>query len=451
MSTFKITKGHDIRILGRAEKAIVDGGAAKRVALQPIEFQGIRPRLNVDVGQKVKLGTELFHDKAHPEIRFVAPGGGTIVAVSRGARRVLTEIILELDGDEEAEELQSFEVGAIAQCTREQIVEALLLGGVWPLLKQRPFGRVPIPTDAPKSIFVQGMDTAPLALDPNVVLEGEDEAFQAGLDGLSRLTDGAVHLCVEDGAELASALANARGVETHRFSGKHPAGNPGTHIHFIDPVQSGETVWHLKAVEVLDMGRLLLTGRHPTERVVALVGGCVDEPQYVRTRVGVSMRDLTEGRVTRENIRYISGTVLNGASVGKGGFVRFADRTVHLLQEGGPRHFLSWASLGADKYTASRAFPSGVVPRGDQDFDTRLHGGPRAIVDIGQYDAVMPLNVMPVPLIKSLIAGDLEEAEKLGMLELVEEDLALCTFVCPSVIDFGEILRKGLDLYEKEG
>lgn len=451
MSSFTITKGHDIRIAGRAESTIIDDNPTHRVALQPLEFRGIRPRPTVEVGQRVKLGTELFVDKNHPEIRFLSPGAGTVSAIRRGARRVLTEIIVDLAAEEEAETFAPQTVDAVSGLTRDQARHALLERGLWPFLRQRPFGKVPPPDSTPKSIFVQGMDTEPLALDPNLVLQGEDEPFQAGLNLLRRLTEGPIHLCVQADTTSAGALENAQGVEVHRFAGPHPAGLPGTHIHFIDPVRDDETVWYVKAVEVLDIGRAWLTGRFPVERVVALAGPSVKQPAHVRTRVGVSLTDLTRDRIQEGNHRYVSGTVLNGLSVGAEGFLRFGDRTVTVLPEGGPRQFLAWARLGSDRYSVSHAYPSGLAPQEEHVFDTRLHGGPRALVDIGQYDAVMPLNLMPVPLIKSILANDLDEALKLGMLELVEEDLALCTFVCPSLIDFGEILRTGLDLFEKEG
>jgi len=451
MSTVILRKGHDIRVAGRAERTLVDVSSPKRVALLPTEFRGIRPRLSVEVGQQVKLGTPLFTDKLHPEIRFVSPAAGTVVALTRGARRVLTEVVVELGDDEQAENLPTFEPESLSQCSRAQVLQALLQGGLWGLLKQRPFGKVPNPDETPKSIFVQGMDTEPLALDPAFALQGQEVAFQAGLDALTRLTEGPVRLCVQDRTDLAPALSGAQRVETHRFSGPHPAGNPGTHIHFLDPVRQGEVVWYLKAVEVSDIGRLLLSGRFPAERVVALAGPAVSQPSYLRTRVGAPMQVLTEGRLTGERVRYVSGTVLNGASVGAEGFLRFGDRTVTALPEGGEQQLLAWAKPGLDKYSVSRTFLSGFCRGAPVALDTSLHGGHRAIVDLGQYDAVMPLNLMPVPLVKSLLAGDLDEAEKLGLLELAEEDLALCTFVCPSKIDFGEILRQGLALYEKEG
>jgi Na+-transporting NADH:ubiquinone oxidoreductase subunit A len=451
MSTVILRKGHDIRVAGRAERVLVDAAPPKRVALLPTEFRGIRPRLSVEVGQQVRLGTPLFTDKVHPEIRFVSPAAGSVVATNRGARRVLTEVVIELGDDEPAEELPKYDPGSVSQCSREQLLQALLQGGLWGLLKQRPFGKIPNPEETPKSVFVQGIDTEPLALDPAFVLEGQEEAFQAGLDALTRLTDGPVRLCVQDGADLPRALSGAQRVEIHRFRGPHPAGNPGTHIHFLDPVRQGEVVWYLKAVEVSDIGHLLLSGRFPTERIVALAGPAVSRPCYVRTRVGAPMQALTQGRIVGERVRYVSGTVLNGASVGAEGFLRFGDRTVTVLPEGGGQQFLAWARPGLGKYSVSRTYPSGFCKGAPVALDTSLHGGHRAIVDLGQYDAVMPLNLMPVPLVKSILAGDLDEAEKLGLLELAEEDLALCSFVCPSKIDFGDLLRQGLELYEKEG
>ncbi|MBI3617406.1 MAG: Na(+)-translocating NADH-quinone reductase subunit A [Candidatus Omnitrophica bacterium] len=463
MATFQIKQGRDIRLKGAAPKEIIALSLPRQVAVVPSDFKGIKASLCVKVNDAVKVGTPLFEDKHCPEIKIVSPVSGRVVAIDRGDKRFLQDILLESDGRQEAvpspqaERLPAggasgqrrFSRSEIPGLSKEEVEKTLLQSGLWPVLRQRPFSKVAHPHESPKSIFVHAMNTEPLAADVDFILQGKEEQFQTGLNVLQRLTKGKVYVCARRGAK-SKALTEGRGVETHYFTGPHPAGNVSTHIHYLDPIRKGDHVWYVEAQDVLRIGSLFLEGVYPSERVVAVTGEGAGRKFYARTILGAPVSLLLEGS-NLEGMRCISGGVLAGKDVGGNGFLSFYDSQVTVIPEGGKRTFLGWLSPGLDKYTFSRTFVSSFLPEKAVSLTTDKQGSDRAIVLNHIYDSLVPLDLMVYFLLKAVIGGDIEEAEKLGILECDEEDFALCSFACPSKTDVGGIIREGLDLIEKEG
>ena len=450
MGAFFIKKGRDIRLKGSAKKEIVKVALPKRVAVQPPDFAGLSARLQVKVDDRVKVGTTVFSDKNVPEIQVASPASGKVVAINRGEKRALLSVVIETDGGQEAESYPKFSRDQILSLTKAEITAALLKGHMWPVIRQRPFSKVANPHQKPKAVFVRAMNTEPLAADIDFVLQGKEEEFQAGLDVLKGLTDGAVHLCFKKGA-AAKALAGAANVQTHTFAGPHPAGNVSTHIHFIDPISKGDLVWYVEAQDVVRIGSLFLKGCYPTERIVAVTGeGAANHQVYALTVIGAPLSSLLGGADPRQ-MRYLSGSVLTGKDVGVGGFLRFYDSQVTVIPEGGKRELLGWLRPGAEKYTFSKTFLSSFLPAKEASLDSDEHGSHRAIVLNHVYDTLVPIDIMTYFLLRAVLSGNIEEAEQLGILECDEEDFALCTFACPSKTDVGKIIRDGLTLIAKEG
>ncbi len=449
MSVFYIRKGKDIKLKGAAEKRVVSQPVPSKVALQPFNFRGIKPRVVVEIGQAVKVGTPLWFDKSHETVQFVSSVSGKVAAVNRGEKRVLLSVVVESDGKQEAVQFNKFARNQIPSLSSEQIIGQLMQAGVWPCLRQRPFSKIADSHTLPKSIFVHTMNTEPLAADIDLILENKEYEFQAGLDVLCRLTKGKVNLCFALSAE-AKALTQAAGVEKHQFSGAHPAGNVSTHIHYVDPINKGDVVWYVEAQDVLRIGRLFLNGVFSPEQIVAITGEGIENRVYAKTVMGASIASLLEGQ-PKDGLRYISGSVLAGTNVGKDGFLCFYDSQVTVIPEGGKRRLLGWLTPGLDAYSFSSTFLSALKPAGEVSLDTDKKGSDRAIVFNYIYDDYMAIDVKPFFLFRSIVGGDIEEAEKLGILECDEEDFALCSFACVSKTDLGGVIRQGLDLIEKEG
>lgn len=450
MGIFSIQKGRDIKLRGAAKKEIVKVSLPRHVAVQPPDFKGLHPRLTVKVDDAVKVGTVLFSDKDIPEIQAVSPVSGKVAAVNRGQKRAILSIIIETDGKQTAETFQKFSEAQIKNISKADAVGFLLKGGLWPVVRQRPFSKIANPHQKPKAVFVHAMNTEPLAPDIDFILEGREKEFQAGLEILKRLTDGAVHLCIKEGVK-SKVLTQAAGVQIHSFSGPHPAGNVSTHIHYVDQIHKGDLVWYVEAQDVWRIGSFFLNGVYTAERIVAVTGeGAVNHQIYVKTVIGAPMAVFLGGH-RPQGARCISGSVLNGKDVGADGFLRFYDSQVTIIPEGGQREFLGWLSPGVNKYTFSKTFVSAFLPEREVSLDSDEHGGHRAIVLNHIYDTLVPLDIMTYFLLKAVISGNIEESEALGILECDEEDFALCTFACPSKTDVGGIIRQGLDLIEKEG
>ncbi len=446
----RIRKGLDLPITGAPAQDIDTGPAVSRVALVGDDYIGMKPKMAVQVGDSVKLGQMLFEDKKTPGVWFTSPGCGKVVAVNRGAKRKFESIVIELEGEEE-ETFQSFSASELDNLDRHKVQDMFIQSGMWTVLRTRPYSKVPAPDSAPHSIFVAAMDTNPLAGDPAPIIKERAEDFGNGLKILSRLTDGPVFVCKRSGADIpGDGTAN---VSMQEFAGPHPAGLAGTHIHFLDPVSDQKTVWSINYQDVIAVGRLFTTGRLYLERVVSLAGPAVKNPRLIRTRVGASIDELVEGELSLDKVRVISGSVISGRQASGGyAFLGRSHLQVSAIAEGRERDFLGWALAGFNRYSVKALYASALFGRGRRvAFSSSAEGNKRPMVPIGSYEKVMPLDIDPPYLLRSLIVGDTEKAQELGCLELDEEDLALCAFVCPGKYNYGPLLRDVLTHIEKEG
>lgn len=446
----RITKGLDLPITNSPEQTIYSGPKVSTVAVLADDFVGMKPTMAVDEGDVVKRGQLLFSNKKFPRVKFTSPVAGKVVAVNRGAKRVFQSVVVEVSGDD-AVKFDVLRSKDVTTLSREQVVTALTESGLWVSFRTRPFSKVPSPETTPHSIFVTAIDTNPLAARPAVVIGEREQEFTIGLQVLKALTDGPVYLNKSPGGSLPGM--NLSGVTTVEFEGPHPAGLPGTHIHLLDPVSEKKTVWHLNYQDVLAIGHLFATGELDSRRVVSLAGPAIRKPRLIRTTFGASLSDLTEGELIEGDIRVISGSVLSGRA--KSDLHAYLGRyhlQVSALTEGRQREFLGWQKPGMNKFSIKRIFASAFFARNQQyNFTTSTEGSKRAMVPIGMYEKVMPLDILPTFLLRALIVGDTEQASALGALELDEEDLALCTFVCPGKYEYGTILRKNLDEIERNG
>lgn len=443
----KIKKGLDIRLKGKAEKIMVKAEKAEYYAVKPIDFKNIRPKLTVKVGDSVKAGTVLFYNKYLPDVRFTSPVSGLVHAVNRGERRAILEVVIEPDQDMQYE---SFLKADPKTLSREQITENLLKSGLWPMIRQRPYGIIANPADKPKSIFISAFDTAPLAPDNDFIVKGNVEDFQAGIDAILKLTDGKVHLNVNADYPPSDVFTKTQSVQINKFTGPHPAGNVGVQIHHLDPVHKNSLVWTINPQDVITIGRLFLKGVYDASRIIALTGSEVLHPRYFKTMIGATIKNIIANNTATGNLRYISGNPLSGTKIPFDGYIGFYDSQVTVLPEGDKYEFFGWGMPGLNKFSASRAFFSWLNADKEYVIDTNYHGGERAYVMTGQYEKVVPMDILPVHLIKSIMVEDIEKMESLGIYEVIEEDFALCEFVCTSKIEVQSILKKGIELMIKE-
>ncbi len=451
----RIKKGLDLPIAGKPEQAIHDGPAVRRVGLAAADYPGLRARFEVQVGQRVRLGERLFHDKRLPGITFTAPAAGTVNAIHRGERRALVSVVIDLDpqGDIARHDQLAFDsfTGSAPESLDAESVRALLIeSGLWTAFRTRPFSRIPDPAVAPSAIFVTAMDSHPLAPDPDVVLAGQEQDFEAGLHAVGRLTSGPKYLCTGVRFRLTPPATSAFSQE--RFEGPHPAGTPGLHIHLLEPVHRNKTVWHLGYQDVVAIGKLFRTGTLDPTRVVALAGPGVKRPRLLRTRLGACLTELVAGELTDGEQRVVSGSVLGGRGVTAEAddWLGRYHHQVTALPEGRGRELFGWLRPGRDIFSVTNAFLSAFSRERPLAFSTTTHGSARPMVPIGTYEQVMPLDIEATFLLRSLIVQDPELAEQLGALELDEEDLALCTFVCPGKYEYGPMLRNLLDRIHRE-
>ena len=443
----KIKCGLDLPISGAPEQRIDDARAVRSVALMGCDYHGMKPTMAVQVGDRVKLGQVLFSDKKNPGVHFTAPGAGVVSAIHRGEQRVLQSVVIDLDGDD-AIEFARYEVAQLASLEPQAVRENLQQSGLWAALRTRPFSKVPAIDAVPSSIFVTAIDTQPLAADPAVIIADQAADFENGLKVLTRLAK--VFLCKAEGVQLPGE--NLPGVHCEAFSGPHPAGLPGTHIHFLDPASATKSVWHIGCQDVIAIGQLFTTGQLNVARVVSLAGPMVEKPRLLRSRLGVSLDELTAGELQPGHNRVISGSVLGGRTArGAFAFLGRYHSLVSCLHEGREREFLHYLRAGVNKHSVLNIFVSKLLGGKKLAMDTSTNGSPRAMVPVGNYEAVMPLDILPTQLLRYLIVGDTEMAQKLGCLELDEEDLALCTYVCAGKYEYGPILRDNLTRIEKEG
>jgi Na+-transporting NADH:ubiquinone oxidoreductase subunit A len=450
MSLIKIKQGLDIPIAGVPEQTISQGVPPKKVALVGYDYVGMKPTMAVKPGDHVKLGQLLFTDKKMEGVKFIAPASGTITAINRGAKRVFESIVIECDEKEEEITFDSFSGNQLEALDPEKIKTNLIESGLWTALRARPFGKVANPAGTPHSIFVTAMDTNPLAPSVEKILEGQENHFKNGLIVISKLTAGKLFLCKTPGASIPTA--DLQSLSVVEFAGPHPAGNAGTHIHFLDPVHRENTVWHIHAQEVAAVGKFFTTGKIPVERVIALAGPAVKNPRLIKTRIGACLQSITSGELTDGDIRVISGSVLSGrTAAGPLAFLGRCHQQVCALEEVQKRVFFGWLSPGLKLFSSKRILLSSLFPKKKFNFNTDTNGGKRSVFPIGTYEKVMPMDFEITYLLRALMAEDLEEAENLGCLELCEEDLALCSFVSPAKIEYGPVLRQNLTTIEKEG
>lgn len=450
----KLKRGLEIPISGKPRQEINSAPAARAVALVGYDYVGMKPTMEVQVGDHVKLGQLLFTDKKTEGVRYTAPASGRVAAINRGARRVLQSVVIDVADNESspdaAEQFPGFSPEAARQLEPRTIREQLVASGQWTCLRTRPFSKVPAPDSEAAAIFVTAIDTAPLAADPAVVIAEQGEAFGLGLDLLAKLTSGKLYLCTAPGAELPAG--SAPNIQSEQFSGPHPAGLAGTHIHHLDPVGAGKVVWTVGYQDVIAVGRLFLDGRLYMERVVSLAGPQVSEPRLLRTRLGADLEALCAGELKEGNNRIVSGSVLGGRKTQAGtAYLGRYHNQVTVLLEGAQRELFGWLSPGANKHSNLPIYLSKFMPGKLLDMTTTTNGSERAMVPVGSYEDVMPMDMLPTQLLRALIVGDTEMAQALGCLELEEEDLALCTYVCPGKYEYGPILRDNLTRIEKEG
>jgi Na+-transporting NADH:ubiquinone oxidoreductase subunit A len=391
----------------------------------------------------------MFTDKQNPGVQFTAPGSGIISAVNRGERRVLQSVVIQLDGDDE-EQFESWPAGQLASLGGQQVRENLVASGLWTAFRTRPFSKIPAPEATPRAIFVTAIDTNPLAADPAIVIRQDEEAFSNGMQIIATLTDEHIYLCTA--ADSGISYPPDEQFRHAEFAGPHPAGLVGTHIHLLEPVSEQKIVWHIGYQDVIAIGRFFTSGRLPTERVVAIGGPRVSNPRLVLTRLGAATSELLRHEIGSNSVRVVSGSVLSGhRASGWAAFLGRYHSQISVLQEGSPREFLTWMRPGLDKYSSARAYAGHLFHRGGFRMTTTQNGSPRAMVSIGSFEKVMPLDILATPLLKALLVGDTDSARELGCLELDEEDLALCSFVCNGKYEYGPHLRRNLSEIEVNG
>ncbi len=450
MPQITIKRGLDLPIAGVPEQRIDPGPAVKRVAIVAVDYVGMKPTMAVNEGDSVKLGQVLFSDKKLGGVNFTSPGCGRVVELNRGSKRSFQSAVVELEGQAE-ESFASYSTDRLSTLSRELVVENLLQSGLWTALRRRPYSKIPSPTAKPHALFVQAMDTNPLAPNPKVVIGERVPYFEHGLQVLRHLTDGAVYLCTSPGTDIPGKAFGF--INHYEFDGPHPAGLPGTHIHFLAPVSDRRSVWYIGYQDVLAIGELFVTGKLPVERVISLAGPQVNEPRLLRTRLGASLNDLTAGQLKAGENRVITGSVLSGRhAVGTGAYLGRYDVQVSVIREGRERELLGWQKPGFDKFSIKPVYASGFAADARRfNFTTNTNGSHRAMVPIGMYEQVMPLDILPTFLLRALLSGDTDQAQALGALELDEDDIALCTFVDPGKSNYGPMLREILNTIEKEG
>jgi len=448
----QIRRGLDVPIAGVPEQAISPAPAVSRVALLGGDYVGMKPTMLVKPGDRVKLGQALFEDKKTAGVLFTSPGAGEVVEVNRGDKRIFESVVIELKGDESESFSKNDHIGAMG---RDAVRDALVNSGLWTTLRRRPYGKTPSLAEEPFAIFVQAIDTNPLAPLPSLVIGQHPDDFRYGLQALTKLTNGTVHVSSAPGEAVPGGAKDSPvdRVQVTAFDGPHPAGLPGTHIHFLAPASESRPVWHLNYQDVIAIGKLLARGELWIDRVISLGGPQVTKPRLLQTRIGASVDELTKGELVEAENRVISGSVLHGRiASGTEAYLGRFHQQISVLKEGRDREFMGWQKPGFDKFSITPAYASAMASDGQRyPMTTNTNGSKRAIVPTGTYEKVMPLDIEPTFLLRALVTGDTEQAQLLGALELAEEDLALCTFVDTGKHDFAPLLRQALHTIESEG
>ncbi len=441
----KLNKGADVRLKGEANKTIIAEIASTLYALKPTDFSGITPKLNVRVGDKVKRGTTVFFDKKRPEIKFASPTSGTIKDIVRGDKRKILEIIVQADQKNTSE---TFKKVDLLKADAAQIISTLTSAGLWPFIIQRPFDIIAQPTDKPKAIFISGFDSNPLAPDYALCFKDAHEDFQFAIDVLNKLSSGGVFLSLKDGGN--SQLSSLKNAKINHFKGPHPAGNVGVQIHHLNPINKGDVVWTVSLQGLAAIGKFVRTGEYDVSKTIALTGSSCTETGYFKVNSGAAVESIIDQRTSTENTRFISGNPFTGKKITPQGYLGFYDMQITCLPEVIDPEFFGWIIPKLSKKSFSRAFFSWLMPNKTYDLNTSMNGEERAFVVSGQYERFLPMDILPVQLIKSILINDIELMENLGIYEVAPEDFALCEFACTSKQEVQSIIRMGLDNLQKE-
>lgn len=447
--TIKLKKGFEINLAGKAAAQVSDAPKPETFAIKPTDFPSItRPKLMVDEGDEVKAGTPLLYDKMAENILYCSPVSGEIVEIKRGEKRKLLEIRILADKENQFISFKKFSSSDLKGINKEDVIDQLLKGGVWPNIIQRPYGIVANPEDEPKAIFISAFDTHPLAPDYSIIYKGQEEAFQAGLNVIKKLTKGIVHLNISADEEVSKMFSSAEGVQINKFSGKHPVGNVGVQIHHLDPINKGDIAWTIKPYGVIQIGKLFLEGKYDASKIVALTGSEVEKPQYYKTSTGASIVNIIKDNIKSDHVRYISGNPLTGERIGADGYLGFYDEQITVVPEGDFEELLGWLKPTASKLSFHRAIGLLSFFNKNKEYvlDTNTNGEERAFVMTGAFEEVLPMDILPTYLFKAIMAEDFDEMEALGIFELVEEDVALCEFIDVSKHELQILLRKGINL-----
>ncbi len=445
-----IHKGLDIRLQGLAEKQLKILPNSRIICISPLDFHGLNPKLLVKEGDSVKIGDPLFFDKTNEALHFVTPASGTVKSIIRGEKRKILQVLIETN------ENQEYINGAaedVSKLSPKELKTKMLACGLWPFIKQRPIDVIADQNQEPKAIFVSAFDSSPLAPDYNFILEGREEDLQTGFNALCQLTKGKVHLNID--AKNDSALfSNIKGVEINKFAGKHPAGNVGTQIHHIDPINKGEYIWTINIQDLVIIGNYFNTGKLNARRTIALSGSEVSEPQYYNVLIGSNLDGILKGKVKGNHVRFISGNVLTGDQKQQNDYLGYYHNQITVIPEGDNYKFFltkGWLGLGFDKFSNSRLFPTFLLPKSKQFvLDTNTNGEERAFVVTGELERVFPFDIFPMQLVKAAMTKDIDGMENLGIYEVAPEDFALCEYVCTTKINIQDEIRKGLDIVAEE-
>ncbi len=446
----KIKKGLDIPLLGEAEKILNSSPRSSVYGVCPPDFYGLTPKMLVKEGDKVKAGTPLFFDKYNEKIIFTSPVSGTFTDLVRGEKRRILEVRIDAD---EKDEYVDFGAADPASLSRGEVIKKLLKSGIWPALRQRPFSVIANPEDKPKAIFVSAFNSSPLGPDLDFIVNGQENAFQTGLQVLKKLTDGKVHLGIHTEHTKNSVLTEIKDIEINRFKGPHPAGNVGIQIHHVDPINRGDIVWYAGIQDIIIMGRLFEEGKYDGSKIIALTGSEVLNPRYYRVISGANVSDILGKNIRQDentNLRIVSGDVLTGKKIRSNGFLGFYADQITVIPEGDKPEILGWIMPNFDKFSISRSFSSFLTPWRKYRLNTNVRSGERPFVITGVYEKVLPMDIMPMQLLKSIMINDIDMMEQLGIYEVAPEDFALCEYVCPSKIEIQAFIRDGLDAIQRE-